>query len=80
MNIKKTIEKIEDDRVYSLTEIVKKGLIPPVKSYPTAYRIILEDKAKPKTERTIDADIIGEGRARTIRIKGANLKKHLETL
>lgn len=79
MNTKTAISKIDAERVYSLTEIVRAGLIPPVKSYPTAYRIVLEDKAKPEVERTLDADIIGEGRARTIRIMGKNLIAYLQS-
>lgn len=78
MNLKKALETIEPERVYSLTEIVKAGLIPPIKSYPTAYRAVLEDKAKPEADRTLNATIIGEGRARTIRITGKNLIAYLQ--
>lgn len=77
MNTKKALGKIEPARIYSLTEVVRNGFLP-VKSYPTAYRIVLEDKAKPEAERTLNATIIGEGRARTIRITGENLIKHLQ--
>lgn len=79
MNLKRALEAIEPERVYSLTEIVRSGLIPPVKSYPTAYRIVLEDRALPEKERTINANIIGEGRARTIRITGKNLLAYLHS-
>lgn len=78
MNVQKTIAKIEPEKVYSLTEIVKAGLIPPIKSYPTAYRAVLEDRALPESERTLNATIIGEGRARTIRITGKNLIAYLQ--
>lgn len=78
MTIKKVLEIIEPERVYSLNEIVKNGLIPPIKSYPTAYRAVLEDRALPENERTINAQIIGEGRARTIRITGKNLMAYLQ--
>ena len=77
-NLKETLAKVETEKVYSLTEVVKKGLIPFIKSYHTAYKAVLEDQALPRTQRTLDADIIGEGKARTIRIRGANLKKYLE--
>jgi len=78
MNAKKAIEKIDPEKVYSLTEIVKAGLIPPIKSYPTAYRVVLEDRALPESKRVINATIIGEGRARTIRITGKNLIAYLQ--
>jgi len=77
-NIQNTIAKIEPERVYSLTELVRKGLIPPIKSYPTANRAVLEDRVKPEAERTLNAQIIGEGRGRTIRIEGRNLIKYLQ--
>lgn len=78
MTLKKALEIIQPERVYSLTEIVKTGLMPPIKSYPTAYRAVLEDRALPENERTINAQIIGEGRARTIRITGKNLMAYLQ--
>jgi len=78
MTLKKALAAIDPEKVYSLTEIVKAGLIPPIKSYPTAYRAVLEDKAKPEAERTLNANIIGEGRARTIRITGKNLLAYLQ--
>lgn len=78
MTLNKALKTIEAEKVYSLTEIVKAGLIPPIKSYPTAYRAVLEDLAKPESERTLNATIIGEGRARTIRIKGENLIAYLK--
>lgn len=62
-----------------MTEIVRAGFLP-VKSYPTAYRIVLEDKAKAEATRTLDAAIIGEGRARTIRITGKNLIAYLRSI
>lgn len=71
------LQKIETERVYSLTEIIKAGLMPPIKSYPTALRIVLEDLARPENDRTINATIIGDGHARTIRIKGSNLIAYL---
>lgn len=79
MNTKKALATVKPERVYSLTEIVRAGLLP-VKSYPTAYRIVLEDKAKPEGTRTLDAAIIGDGRARTIRITGKNLITYLQSV
>ena len=76
--LKDTLKKVDSERVYSLTEIVKSGLIPFIKSYHTAYKVVLENQALPKTQRTLDASIIGEGKARTIRIKGKDLQKYLE--
>lgn len=78
LTVKKALATIEPERVYSLTEIVRAGLIPPIKSYPTAYKAVLEDLAKPEDKRTIKANIIGDGRARTIRITGKNLTAYLE--
>lgn len=78
MNVQKALKTIEPERVYSLTELVKAGLMPPIKSYPTAYRAVLEDRALPEAERTLNATIIGEGRARTIRITGKNLIAYLQ--
>lgn len=69
--------KIED-KTYSLSEIVRKGLIPFIKSYHTAYKVVLEDLAKPKKDQLLRAQVIGEGRARTIRIEGKNLERYLE--
>lgn len=73
------IKNIEPEKVYSLHAVVNSGLIPPIKSYPTAYRVVLEDLAKPEEKRTINALIIGEGSARTIRIKGENLINYLKS-
>ena len=53
--------------------------MPHIKSYPTAYRVVLEDQLKPEKDRTLNAQIIGEGRARTIRITGSNLIAYLKT-
>lgn len=78
MKLAKALTTIEPERVYSLTEIVRSGLMPHIKSYPTAYRAVLEDQIKPEAERTLNANIIGDGRARTIRITGANLIAYLK--
>lgn len=78
MNLTKALKTIEPERVYSLTEIVRSGLMPHIKSYPTAYRAVLEDQIKPEAQRTLNANIIGDGRARTIRITGANLIAYLK--
>lgn len=72
------METIEIEKTYSLTEIVRKGLIPFIKSYHTANKAVLEDAAKPKKDQLLRAQIIGEGRARTIRIKGENLQRFVQ--
>lgn len=69
---------VETEKVYSLNEIVRKGLIPFIKSYHTAYKAVLEDQMKPKKDQLLRAQIIGEGRARTIRIKGKHLQQYLD--
>ncbi len=71
-------ETVEAGKTYSLTEIVRKGLIPFIKSYHTAYKAVLEDQARNKKDQLLKAQIIGEGRARTIRIKGSDLQNYLE--
>ena len=70
--------QIELTKDYSLSEIVKKQLVPGIKSYPTLHNEVLRDAAKPATQRVLDATIIGEGRARVIRIKGKNLKAYVD--
>jgi hypothetical protein len=77
MELKEALRKVEAEKMYSLTEIAKKHLIPHAKSYPTAYRIVLEDQTLPEDKQTIKAQILGEGKARTIRIKGENLIAYL---
>ena len=72
------METIELNKTYSLNEIVRKKLIPFIKSYQTAKTAVLEDAAKPKKDQLLKAQIIGEGRARTIRIKGADLQSFIE--
>lgn len=72
------MQTIENDRVYSLSEIVRLKLVPDIKSYPTLHAEVLRDAAKPVKERVLNATIIGEGRARVIRIKGANLAAYVE--
>lgn len=69
--------QIQKDKVYSLSEIVRLGLVPDIKSYPTLHAEVLRDAAKPPRQRVLDAMIIGDGRARVIRIKGENLEAYL---
>lgn len=69
--------QIDTERTYSLSEIVKLGLVPGIKSYPTLHAEVLRDAAKPPKQRVLDATIIGEGRARVIRIKGENLQNYV---
>jgi len=71
-------KKIEAEKLYSLNETVRNGLIPWIKSYQTLYKEVLVDQALPEAERTINAQIIGEGNSRTIRIMGENWIKYLE--
>ena len=70
--------QIEIEKIYSLSEIVKKQLVPGIKSYPTLHGEVLRDAAKPQKQRILDATIIGEGRARVIRIEGKNLKAYVD--
>jgi len=73
------MQHIENDKYYSLSEVVRLQVVPGIKSYPTLHNEVLRDNAKPASKRTLDALIIGEGRGRTIRIKGSNLKKYIAT-
>ena len=70
--------EIETNKVYSLSEIVKKQLVPGIKSYPTLHSEVLRDAAKPVTKQILNATIIGEGRARVIRIVGKNLQAYVD--
>lgn len=78
MSLETALQAIDETKTYSLNEIVKSGLIPFIKSYHTAHKEVLNEGFMPKNQRVLDALIMGEGRARTIRIKGANLKRYVE--
>lgn len=69
---------IEKNRIYSLSEIVRLQLVPGIKSYPTLHAEVLRDAAKPPKQRVLDAMIMGEGKARVIRIKGENLAHYVK--
>lgn len=70
--------QIDPNKVYSLSEIVKKQLVPGIKSYPTLHSEVLRDAAKPPKQRVLDATIIGDGRARVIRIEGSKLQTYVD--
>lgn len=70
--------QIEPKKVYSLSEIIRLKLVPGIKSYPTLHNEVLRDAAKPATQRVLDATILGEGRARVIRITGKNLQNYVD--
>lgn len=72
------MQTIDNKKVYSLSEIVRLQLVPGIKSYPTLHAEVLRDAAKPVKERLLNATIIGEGRARVIRIEGKNLAKYVD--
>lgn len=72
------MQTIDNTKVYSLSEIVRLQLVPGIKSYPTLHAEVLRDAAKPTKERLLNATIIGEGRARVIRIEGKNLARYVE--
>lgn len=78
MTLAEAKKAINPERLYSLNETVRKRLIPWVKSYQTLNKEVLRDQALPKTRRIIDAQIIGEGNSRTIRIMGKNWIKYIE--
>ena len=71
-------EKIIDDKDYSLAEIISAKLTS-IKSYQTLLKRVLEDQAKVKKERTLNANIVGYGRGkRCIWVRGSNLKKFIK--
>lgn len=67
---------IQKDKVYSVNEVVKSGLIPKWRNNITAVKACYEDLVKPKKDRLLDAEIRGEGTKKRIYIKGANLAKY----
>lgn len=70
--------QIEKTKVYSLSEIIKKGLVPGIKSYPALHAEVLRDAAKPPKQQVLKATILGDGRARVIRIYGADLENYIK--
>lgn len=70
--------KIDPNKTYSLTEIVREGFIPGIKSYPAVKNRIMDDEAKPASKRTIHAIKVGEGRGRKYLIKGKNLLAYIK--
>lgn len=71
---------IDPNKIYSLTEIVRDGLMPGVKSYPAVKNRVMDDEALPQNKRTINAIKVGEGRGRKYFIQGRNLLKFIEGL
>lgn len=69
--------QIDNNKVYSLSEIIRLQLVPGIKSYPTLHAEVLRDAARPPKQRVLDATILGEGKARVIRVKGENLKAYI---
>jgi len=76
--MKNELKKIELDKLYSPTEIAREQLIPGIKSYPSVLKRVLEDDAKPKSKRTINAIKVGEGRGRKYFIQGRNLLAYIQ--
>lgn len=69
---------IDPNKIYSLTEIVREGFIPGIKSYPAVKNRIMDDEAKPASKRVINAIKVGEGRGRKYLIKGNNLLAYID--
>lgn len=76
-NKNKKMKEIQQNKWYSLAEMVENKLFPWIKSYQAYRNIILGDKMLPKNQRKLDAVILGEGRAKIIRIKGSNIISYL---
>lgn len=76
--MKQERKEIELDRLYSPTEIAREQMMPGIKSYPSVLKRVLEDEAKPKSQRTIHAVKVGEGRGTKYFIKGRNLLAYIK--
>lgn len=70
-------EKIKDDQVYSLSDIVENQWIPYAKSFPGVRALVLKDKDR---KDMLETRIVGEGTNRRYYIGGANLKKFIQKL
>lgn len=68
---------IEAEKLYSLFEIRRLGVLPVITHRSTLKRV-LEDMALPKTEQTLKPQKVGEGVATRYFIKGKNLIQYLE--
>lgn len=64
--------KIDPNKKYSLLEISRSKLIPGCKSFGSVKNKVMRDSMG---ENILKAEIMGEGRATRIYIKGANLIK-----
>lgn len=73
----KTIALIDPKAIYSLSEVVKKGLLGNGKSYFICQKIVERDSWQPKSKRVIDADIKGTNSKTLYFIKGQNLINYL---
>lgn len=69
----KTIAKIDASKDYSLSEIVKGGLMGTGKSYFVCKTIINEERWQPESERLLKAEKRGNSVGTVYYIKGQNL-------
>lgn len=73
-------KKIDPNKIYSLTEIVREQFIPGLKCYPAIRNRVLEDLALSPNKRTINAIKVGEGRGSKYLIKGRDILKFIGSL
>ena len=80
--MKKTTEKlitqIMPTAEYSLSEIVREGLMGAGKTYFVCRNIINEDRWKDDAERVLNAEKKGKGVGTTYYVKGKNLINYLK--
>lgn len=68
--------RIEPEREYSLSYLVKNGMFGSVKQFSTARTHVLEDLISGSP--VLKASIVGDGSHRTYMIRGDNLIEYLE--
>lgn len=66
---------IDPNHIYTLTDIVKQGLMPKAKSYATVHKRVMLDKI---SKDTLKVTIKGEGNNTKYLVLGKNLIKYLE--
>lgn len=72
--MKKTVTELNPNKEYNLSELVKLSVFK-VKSYHACKNIVMHDLMG---DNILKARITGEGRGRSITLKGANVLKYLE--
>lgn len=74
----KIIAQIKPSAEYSLSEVVREGLMGAGKSYFVCRNIVNEDRWNSDDKRLLNAEKKGQGVSTTYYIKGENLIKYLK--